>query len=100
MTISNLIIKERVYFIQHFKHKIINDIVTNFDMTGISTNPQNYSSIDSEKKRVLWETLKFDWDDWKRLESRVLTADYYEKLWHMKFYFFVNNIFRLIGFRK
>lgn len=73
------------------------EVVTLFDMSGISSNAQNYQAIYAEKKKVLWEALRFDLDTWKAEESRQLTADYYEGLRVMKLYFGISAIFRRIG---
>jgi len=77
--------------------KAINLVVAKFDMTGISTNSDNYKQLDSEKKQVLWELFRYDFSDWRKDHGRILTADYYEKLTVMKVYFLFKSVLRKLG---
>ena len=74
--------------------KILDQVITKFDMNGISTNPNNYKEIDEEKADILWQLFRYDYNEWRRIENRVKTADYYEQLWIMKCYFAFNRILR------
>jgi glycosyltransferase involved in cell wall biosynthesis len=71
--------------------KRINRVVTKFDMFGLTSDPRNWDEMNNEKKAVLWQMLRYDFDDWIYIKKRMETADYYEKLWWMKLYFQFNN---------
>lgn len=90
----------KAYCLEKCTIKTTDEVVAVFDMSGISTDARNYAAIHAEKKKVLWEELRFDLDDWKATESRSLTADYYEKLWVMKWYFRFNAIIRRFGLKS
>lgn len=74
--------------------KILDQVITKFDLNGISSNPANYAAIDDEKARVLWELFRYDFYEWRKLDDRVKTADYYEQLFVMKVYFKLNWLLR------
>jgi glycosyltransferase involved in cell wall biosynthesis len=74
--------------------KAISDIVTQFDATGISSDPKNYERIDEEKTEVLWDLFRYDFKEWRIDDTRKKTADYYESLVVMKLYFKLNSLFR------
>ncbi len=76
--------------------KILDQVITKFDMNGISTNPNNYKEIDEEKAEILWQLFRYDYNEWRRIENRVKTADHYEQLWIMKCYFAFNRILRFL----
>jgi glycosyltransferase involved in cell wall biosynthesis len=74
--------------------KAISDIVTQFDATGISSDPRNYERIDEEKTEVLWDLFRYDFKEWRIDDTRKQTADYYESLAVMKLYFKLNSLLR------
>ncbi|WP_400261674.1 glycosyltransferase family 2 protein [Sphingobacterium sp. SG20118] len=62
---TKVIVKENV------STKHINEIITNFDLTGITARPENYNKINAERERFLKENFSFILDDFNKTIEAV-----------------------------